>query len=62
MRIRYSSDICLGNPRISECLEMLDTLPDLDYLVIENWLFKAPLVKKPMPEEEKAEWGVKPLE
>ena len=27
---------------VRECLEMLDTLPDLDYLVIEDWIFEAP--------------------
>ena len=27
---------------VRESLEMLDTLPDLDYLVIEDWLFQAP--------------------
>ena len=27
---------------VSESLEMLDTLPDLDFLVIEGWLFQGP--------------------
>ena len=37
---------------VRECLEMLDTLPDLDYLVIEDWIFEAPqagLLKLAMP-------------
>merc|ERR1719356_428467 len=29
--------------RVSECLQMLREIPDLDYLLIENWLFKAPV-------------------
>merc|ERR1712113_369575 len=27
---------------VRACLEMLDDLPDLDYVVIEDWLFEAP--------------------
>jgi len=30
--------------RITACLEMLDELEDLDYLLIEDWLFKSPLL------------------
>ena len=31
---------------------MLDELPDLDYVVIEDYLFKAPMIKKtPEPKE-----------
>eukprot|EP00439_Symbiodinium_sp_Y106_P038770 s2117_g4.t1 len=33
---------------VRESLEMLDTLPDLDYVLIEDYLFKAPAVKLPM--------------
>ena len=34
-----------GKPIINsaaECLEMLDTLADLDYVLIEDWLFRKP--------------------
>merc|ERR1719161_2939783 len=27
---------------ITECLEMLDALPDLDFVLIEDWLFEKP--------------------
>ncbi|CAE7222655.1 unnamed protein product, partial [Symbiodinium sp. CCMP2592] len=33
---------------VSESLEMLDTLPDLDFVLIEDYLFTAPAVKLPM--------------
>ncbi|CAE7041064.1 nolO [Symbiodinium sp. CCMP2592] len=33
---------------VRESLEMLDTLPDLDYVLIEDYLFKAPVAKLPM--------------
>lgn len=37
---------------VTECLKMLDELPDLDYVVIEDYLFKAPMIKKtPEPKE-----------
>merc|ERR1712151_303862 len=32
--------------RIRSCLEMLDGLPDLDYVLIENWLFKRDVALK----------------
>ncbi|CAK8991133.1 Nodulation protein NolNO [Durusdinium trenchii] len=35
---------------VEESLEMLDTLEDLDFVLIEDWLFRPPAVRKPMKE------------
>ena len=48
---------------VTECLKMLDELPDLDYVVIEDYLFKAPMIKKtPEPKESFRRHAVKILE
>jgi len=44
---------------VKESLQMLDTLPDLDYVLIEDYLFKAPEVKVPLPIEEVKKRGLK---
>eukprot|EP00933_Yihiella_yeosuensis_P030793 TRINITY_DN24362_c0_g1_i8.p1 TRINITY_DN24362_c0_g1~~TRINITY_DN24362_c0_g1_i8.p1 ORF type:complete len:670 (+),score=99.67 TRINITY_DN24362_c0_g1_i8:273-2012(+) len=41
--------------KVMESLKMLDSLPGLDYVVIEDWLFKAPAVKMPLTKEELAQ-------
>lgn len=46
---------------VSESLSMLDTLPDLDYVLIEDWLFRAPDVKKPLPQQEQRNMSIMPV-
>ena len=46
---------------VNESLRMLDELPDLDYVIIEDYLFKAPAIKKtPRPTTELS-WGIRDL-
>ena len=40
---------------VEESLEMLDTLEDLDFVLIEDWLFRAPAIRKEV-EPLKEEW------
>ena len=59
LRKRIADDIpnLSGDPivnTVKESLRMLDELPDLDYVVIEDYLFKAPAVKK-IPEKKLSE-------
>ena len=44
IRIFLSGDPIVNT--VKESLRMLDELPDLDYVIIEDYLFKAPAIKK----------------
>merc|ERR1712190_182699 len=41
---------------VRECLAMLKSLPDLDYVLIEDWLFQAPTNKSLLTEPEERQF------
>eukprot|EP00438_Fugacium_kawagutii_P007388 Skav202179 [mRNA] locus=scaffold3078:179121:191066:- [translate_table: standard] len=43
---------------VKESLEMLDTLEGLDFLLIEDWLFRAPAVRKAAQVHQRRSYGV----